>query len=228
MSVRLCSFISLFVVYLSVSVRLSSVRLSVRPFLCPSVSLSVSICSSLCPFICHLSASLSIRLSSVRFSVRPFLCPSVSLIVSVRSSVTCPSLCSHVLRFLSRALVDPVVYCNLSYNVLSLWPAQPAPVSGGQVLLCACSWLFLGVYIGDPMARLVKRLGAVDTNKEVLIVWSRVTVLRPAARPTATCQFNYKWHVNGIATVLIFNKQQSGLNLVSNLLLFFCKFVDFH
>ena len=34
--------------------------------------------------------------------------------------------------------------------------------------------------------------------------------------------------VNRLATVLIFNKQQSGLNLVSNLLLFLCKFVDFH
>ena len=40
------------------------------------------------------------------------------------------------------------------------------------------------------MARLVERLGAVDTNKGV-ILWSRVTALIPAARPTAAGQFNY-------------------------------------
>ena len=172
MSVHLCSFISL------------SVRLSVR--LCSSV-------------IC-LSVSLSVRLSFVRISVHPFLCPSVSVHISVRPSVTCPSLCSPCSsRSLSRALVDPVVHCNLSYKVLSLYPAQPAPVSGGQLLLCALFVIISGcLCIGGPTTRLVKQLGAVDINKEslFLIVWSRVAVLRPAARPTATCQFNYNWQVS--------------------------------
>ena len=63
--------------------------------------------------------------------------------------------------------------------------------------------------IGGPTARLFKRLGAVNTNKGVLTVWSRDTVLR-------------------LATVLIFNKHQSGLNLVLNLLLFLCKLADFY
>ena len=86
--------------------------------------------------------------------------------------------------------------------------------------------------IGDPTARLVKRLGAVDTNKGVLIVWSRVTVLRShcaqTGRPRLASLIIIDRGVNGLATVLIFNKQQSDLNLVSNLLLFLCTFVDFH
>ena len=65
----------------------------------------------------------------------------------------------------------------------------------------------------DPMARLVERLGAVDTNKGV-ILWSRVTALIPAARPTATCQINlYKKHqvlCNYIAEQSTINKAIFG------------------
>ena len=132
-------------------------HLSVRFSVCPFSVRSSVICPSLCPSVCHLFVFLfvcfsvrpSLRPSVILFiSVRPSLCPTVSLFVYVRPSVTCPSLCSPCSsRYLSRALVDPVVHCNLSYNVLSLKTAQPAPVSGRQVLLYACSLLFLGVNI---------------------------------------------------------------------------------
>ena len=131
----------------------------------------------------HLRLSISLSIS---------LYPSVSIC----PSVICPSLCPHVLRVLSRALVDPVVNGNFSYyNFLPLL-SYSSLVWRTKGLLCACVTVSECLCIDAPTARLVKRLGAVDTNKAVLFVWSQVTVLRPAAQPTATCQLNYNWQVS--------------------------------
>ena len=98
--------------------------------------------------------------------------------------------------FLSASNVRPSVHISV---YPSLCPSLPSLSVLSRVLSrahrqCNSVWLKLTFFHG-----------AVDTNKGVLIVWSWVTVLRPATRPTATCQFNYNWQV--AATVLIYNKQ---------------------
>ena len=123
-------------------------------------------------------------------SLHPYLCQSISRSVYVHPSVIRPSLCPHVLGILSYVHS----HWNWNYNFL---PLLLHLLEAEQSSTVCVSMAVSGCLCRDsPTAHLVERLGAVDTNKGVFIVWSRITVLRPGARPTTTCQLNYNWQVS--------------------------------
>ena len=174
---------------------------------------------------------------SVRLCSSIFL--SVSLSISVHPSVICPSLNPHVLRSLSlsRPFADPVVHWNLD-NFLSL--LSHSSMLSQHLLMadrfccvraCDCFWMSLyrrpdGTFGQATWHCLYKQRSPYRTVTSHCAQTGGPADRWPA-RLTATFQFNYNWQVSTDSTMLIYNKQQSSFNHVSNLLLFLCNFVDF-
>ena len=133
--------------------------------------------------------------------------PSISLSVSIRPFVLYPSPWPHVLHVLLCTLVHPVVHWNLSYyNFLPLL-SNSSLVWRIKVLLCACACMPVSgcLCIGGSTFDQATWRCLYKQRSPYCMVTSHCAQIggpadrrpgRPAARPTATCQLNYNWHVS--------------------------------